>query len=225
MTKPLAPLLAFLNSLSANNNKPWFEEHRADYEAARGALENFVDGLIDELRVADKLDDLSAKSCIGRINRDVRFSRDKSPYKTSLGAAIAPGGRKSVRLGYHLYLAPQGGSLLGGGLYMPEPAQLQRFRQAVAEDAAPFRKLIKAKALVEQFGGVSGERLKTAPQGFTRDHPAIDLLQLKQVIVVRHFADAEVLAPDFAETVLAGCRAMKPFLAYLDRVLVARAEG
>jgi uncharacterized protein (TIGR02453 family) len=218
-TPPLRSILSFLDDLGKHNNKIWFDKHRAAYEEARDGFGHFIDRLLDELRTFDNLQGLSAKDCVFRINRDVRFSKDKSPYKTNLAATIAPGGRKATRLGYHLSLAPQGRSLAAGGLYMPTAEQLSRFRQAIDKDAAGFKKIVRAKTFVEAFGAVEGEKLKTAPQGYDRAHPEIELLRLKQVIVVHHFSDQEVLAHDFPGQVVAACRAMKPFLDYVNAVI------
>src|SRR5262245_37950215 len=136
----LRPVLGFLDDLSRHNNKAWFDKNRPTYEAARETFERFINQLIDELRASDHLQGLSAKECVSRINRDIRFSKDKSPYKTNLSAMIAPGGRKATRLGYHIALGPQH-SLVAGGLYMPTPEQLTRFRQAIDKNAARFKKL------------------------------------------------------------------------------------
>ncbi len=188
ITPNLEPVLSFLDDLSRNNNKPWFDEHRPAYAAPR-------------------------------INRDVRFSRDKSPYKTNLGALVAPGGWRATAQGYYISLQPHGQSMAAGGLYDPTPQQLDRFRQAIDRDAAGFRQITQTPDFVDVFAAVEGVRLKTAPKGYDRDHPAIDLLQLKQILVMRRFADQEVLAPDFAGRVVAACWAMRPFLKYLDGAL------
>ena len=214
----LALILDFLEGLSDHNNKPWFEGHRPAYEAARSEFFRFVDGLIDEFRLPDHLEGLTAKSCAARIFRDIRFSKDKSPCNTSLSVMIAPGGWRSTRFGYYVALGPRGQSMTAGGLYRPSPEQLARFRQTMDQDATPFKKLIRAKAFVEAFGAVEGERLKTAPPGFDRQHPAIELLQLKQVTAVHRFADRDVLGPEFFDRVVDVCQAMKPFLVYLEHV-------
>lgn len=218
-TFDLAPALSFLGKLSTNNNKAWFDAHRADYEDARQRFESFIQYLIDEFRAADQLRDLTPKECIARMNRDIRFSKDKSPYRTDMWASLQPGGRKGTRLGYHISIGPHGHSIAAGGLYMPEPDKLNRFRQAIARDASEFKKITRAKTFVEYFGKVEGEKLKTAPQGYDRSHPEIELLQFKQVTVVHHFPDKEVLAKDFSARMVATCRAMKPFLNYLNDAL------
>jgi len=176
-----SPILQFLEELSQNNQKTWFDANRPAYQSARGTFEDFINHLIDELRSSDELLGLSAKECIARIHRDIRFSNDKSPYHTNFSAMIAPGGRKSARLGYYISIGAHGQSLIAGGLYMPEPQQLSRFRQSVERNAEELKSLMREPAFIEQFGKIAGERLKTAPKGVDRNHPEIELLQLKQV--------------------------------------------
>ncbi len=213
------PILDFLDNLSRNNAKPWFDAHRADYEAARKIFNDFIDYLIDEFRLSDNLQALSSKDCVTRIYRDIRFSRDKSPYHANFSAIIAPGGKKSPEQGYYVSIQPHDQTLIAGGLYMPTTQQLERFRQAVDRHAAALKRITGEPAFVEQFGKIEGERLKTAPKGYDRAHPEIELLQLKQVTVLHHVSDQAVLAGDFPEKVVVACQAMKPFLNYLDEVL------
>ncbi len=123
-TANLQPVLSFLDDLSQNNNKPWFDEHRPAYAAARNAFEQFIDGVIDAFREVDNLQGLAARDCFPRINRDVRFSKDKSPYKTNLGALVAPGGWRATAQGYYISLQPHGQSMVAGGLYDPDAAAI-----------------------------------------------------------------------------------------------------
>jgi uncharacterized protein (TIGR02453 family) len=215
----LKPILSFLGGLGTHNNKAWFDQNRPAYEDARETFGQFIDHLIDEFRDSDHLQGLTSKDCIFRINRDVRFSKDKSPYKTNFGALIGPGGRKAMQQGYYISIEPQGRSMVAGGLYMPTPEQLTRFRQAIDRDAAQLKKITRAKPFVDHFGAIEGERLKTAPQGYDRAHPDIELLRLKQVTVLHHFADKEIVAQEFHAQVVTVFRAMKPFLNYLDDIL------
>lgn len=208
--------LQFLNELRDHNNKTWFEQNRTLYEQAKTNFEQFVTQLIATLDDNDELIGVSAKDCIFRINRDVRFSKDKSPYKTGMGANIAPGGRKSNQLGYYLHLEPHAASIAAGGLYMPTGEQLSKFRQALDQKPEEFKAIITAPAFVNAFGSVAGDKLVTAPQGYSRTHPEIDLLKLKQVIVMHPFTDDAVAAPDFLSQLVDVFCAMKPFLAYLN---------
>jgi uncharacterized protein (TIGR02453 family) len=175
----LKPVLDFLSELKGHNNKAWFEEHRAAYDTARTHFENFVDQLIIQYGGIEDLGGITAKDCITRIYRDIRFSKDKSPYKTNMSATIAPGGKKSTSLGYHLHMQPQDETLIAGGLYMPTPEQLASFRAAIDRDAAPFKAIISDKEFKKYFGTLDGEKVKTVPQGYTRDHPEIELLRFK----------------------------------------------
>jgi len=219
-TIDLSPALDFLDQLRENNNKPWFEVNRPTYERARDVFERFIDRLINELRKSDHLGGLSARDCVARIYRDTRFSKDKSPYKSGMGANIAPGGRKSGRLGYYIHFAPRGETLIAGGLYSPDPDQLATFRRAIARDANELKRIARARHFVENFGAIGGEKLKTAPQGYDRSHAEIELLKLKQVTAMHQFSDEQVLSPDFPNQAVAICRAMKPFLDYLNSVLL-----
>jgi uncharacterized protein (TIGR02453 family) len=220
LSSTLLPALDFLSDLSHHNDRTWFNAHRADYDAARSSFEAFVDDLIDRLRFSDDLQDLAAKDCLARIYRDVRFSKDKSPYKTNFGALIGRGGWKTPNLlGYFIALEPGGKSMAAGGLHDPTPEQLTHFRQAIDRDAQAFYQVTGVRDFVKEFGAVAGERLKTAPKGYERDHPHIDLLQLKQVYVMHTYSDSEVLSPDFADRVVEACQAMKPFLVYLKDLI------
>ncbi len=214
----LEPVLGFLTELSTHNNKAWFDQNRETYENAKAEFERFVNALIDEFRGPDGLEDLTAKDCISRIYRDIRFSKDKTPYHTHMWASIAPGGKRMTRMGYHVAIHPGGHSMLAGGMYEPSPEQLARYRQSIDEDASEFKKVMNNKALLDYFGGIGGDRVKTVPQGFDRSNPEIELLKYKQVVVMRQFSDQQVLASDFFDLVVNGCQVMRPFLNYFDRL-------
>ncbi|MGA2503399.1 MAG: DUF2461 domain-containing protein [Anaerolineales bacterium] len=212
-------ILNFLEDLIQHNSRDWFDQNRPAFEIARGTFEVFIDSLIDELRTSDDLQGLSSRECIFRIYRDVRFSKDKSPYNTNFSAVIAPGGKKSLLQGYYVSIEPHGRSMIAGGLHMPTPEQLSRFRQAVDQDASALKAITGNKVFIEQFGKIEGQRLKTAPKGYDRDHPEIELLQLKEVVAIHNFPDQQLVAGDFLNRAMIVCRAMKPFLDYLNKVL------
>jgi uncharacterized protein (TIGR02453 family) len=214
----LKPILQFLTGLKENNNKTWFENHRSDYDSARGTFEQFITELINQFRASDQLHDLSAKDCIARIYRDIRFTKDKSPYKTNFSAMVAPGGWRSSALGYYIAIEPFGRSMVAGGLYNPTPEELNRFRQAISEDASEFKQIVQEKAFIKAFGTVEGERLKTAPKGYDRNHPDISLLQLRQITAIHRFSDQDVLDNDLVEQIVPVCQAMKPFLGFLSSI-------
>ncbi len=215
----LKPTLDFLTKLKNNNNRAWFQENRAAFDQAQETFAIFVDALIRDLGRVENLAGVSAKDCIFRIYRDVRFSKDKSPYKTNMGAEIVGGGRKSGRLGYYLHVAPHDQSMIAGGLYMPSGEQIAKFRQVIAHDAKKFKKIVNDNEFKKYFGPFEGEKLKTAPQGFARDHPEIELLKLKQVVVHHRLSDKQVLAAKAAAHAVAVCKAMKPFLDYLNSII------
>ena len=214
----LKPILQFLSGLEKNNNKAWFDKNRPSYERAKTLFEGFVDQLIRSYGTVEDLGGVTAQDCVMRIYRDIRFSKDKSPYKTNMGASIGPGGKKSSRLSYYLHIEPHDHSMIAGGFHSPESAQLSKFREAVDRDAGPFKSVVGAKAFRQYFGTVEGEKLKTAPKGYERDHPELELLRLKEVVAVHHLTDDMVLSAKFDSHVIDTFKAMKPFLDYLNSV-------
>lgn len=216
----LKPTLDFLLALQANNNKPWFQAHRAEYDAARQCFEDYVDDFIQEFRAIEDFEDLSAKDCVFRIYRDVRFSKDKSPYKPNLGASVALGGKHSLRAPYYIHIEPPDKSILAGGIYMPTPEQLAAIRQAIDRQPGPLKTAIGSKAFKKYFGSLSGEKLKTPPRGYADDHPEIELLKYKQFITVHNLTDREVLAPRLLRHTVEVFAALKPLLDYLNEVLL-----
>lgn len=211
----LRPVLKFVTALKRNNNRAWFEAHRTDFEVARTQFENYVAALIAQLSRTEPLAGLSPKDCIFRLNRDLRFTKDKTPYKPYLSAYIAPGGRKSRRMGYYVHLEP-GNSMLAGGLHEPEPQQLAAWRAAIDQNPRPLKAIIASAAFRRYFGELQGERLKTVPRGYPKDHPEADLLRLKSVTVIRPIPEPVVASPAFQRESLATFRAMRPFLRYLE---------
>ncbi len=213
----LKGVLNFLSGLALNNRRPWFEEHKADFEKARLTFENLIDEVIRRLSAFEDLSGLTAKDCVMRMYRDIRFSKDKTPYKTAMVASIAAGGKKSGRCGYGLHLAPKE-TMAGGGLWDPQPAQLAMFRRTIDRDPLAFSKLIEAPEFERTFGGLKGEKLKSAPQGYAKDHPAVEILKLKQVYVARSFPDRAVIADDFVDRLIDTFRVMKPFIDYFNNM-------
>jgi uncharacterized protein (TIGR02453 family) len=215
----LRKTLDFLKLLRENNDRGWFDANRPLYEEARAAFEALVGELIARFETVDDLAGVTPKECIFRINRDLRFSRDKSPYKTAMGAVLGPGGRKSKVRSYYLHIEPDGGSMLAGGLYDPSPAELGKVRNAIAENSKPLNKIVAAPDFARYFGGLSGESLKTAPQGIPKDHPEIKLLRMKQFLAVHSLEDELVVSEDLVPSALRIFKAMKPLLIHLERAL------
>jgi len=214
----LSPVLQFASDLKTNNNRPWFIEHKTDFDLARTRFEEFVGDLILDLSKREPLGGLTPKDCIYRLNRDLRFTQDKTPYKPYLSAYIAPGGRKSKQMGYYVHLEP-GNVMLAGGLYDPEPRQLTAFRDAISRDAREFKSIISEPKFVEYFGGVGGDALKTIPRGYPADHPEAALLRLKTVTVIHKVTDNAAVAPGFFEHTLVTFGVMKPFLQYVEGLI------
>jgi uncharacterized protein (TIGR02453 family) len=212
-------VIEFLADLSFNNNRTWFEEHKGSYEKARDAFVGLVNELIGRLSLYEDMSGVTPKNSIMRIYRDVRFSKDKTPYNAWMAAHIAPGGKKSGSLGFGLRLSP-GVSGSAGGLWTPSPDQLTKFRRAIKGDFDTFDGIVKAPDFIRRFGGLQGESLKTVPKGYDKDHPAAEFIKLKQIYVIRTFGDDAVYADDFMDQLVEDYLVMKPFLDYLNKVAV-----
>lgn len=213
----LTTTLTFLTDLAANNNKAWFDAHRAAYADARAAFEDMVNDLIHGINTFDDLGPLTAKEAIFRINRDVRFSKDKTPYKTNMGAVLARGGRKEPGPVYYLQVGPDD-SFAAGGLHSPSSEQLDAIRRAIVADAAPLRAILADPDFVAAFGTMTGEQLKTAPQGYDRAHPDIDLLRYKQFLAIHPLTAADVVADDLVARLVPVYAAMRPLNVYLGQL-------
>lgn len=210
--------LDFLEKIRKNNDREWFARNRNLYESAKTEFETFVQELIGKITEFDPiLKGLEANSCIFRINRDTRFSHDKSPYKTNFGAFIVRGGRKNGDrfAGYYLHLEP-GSCMVAGGAYMPPTPWLSAIREKIAENPSDFIKIISSRRFKEAFGNLTGEKLKTTPKGYPSDHPQIDLLRHKSYLVVSEITDKEVTDPGFMSKVIQLFKAMKPLNDYLN---------
>lgn len=213
----------FLKQLSKNNNRDWFNAHKDKYIAAHEDMIHFADALLFEMNKHDKIETSSGKESLFRIYRDVRFSNDKTPYSCRWSGGFKRATKK-LRGGYYFHIEP-GNSFQAGGFWGPEPADLQRIRQDIALSQKEWKKLLANKTLVKTFGGITGEQLSSAPKGYAKDHPAIDLLRYKQYILKRIFTDKEVNSPDFVNKVNEGFKAMRPFLNYMSDVLTTDANG
>jgi uncharacterized protein (TIGR02453 family) len=214
--------LKFLSQLKKNNNKPWFDAHRAQYEAARIDFTNFIQLVIDALQKTDTtITGITAKDSQFRINRDIRFSKDKRPYKENFGAFIARGGKKSIYAGYYFHLAP-GNSFAGGGLWQPEPANLKKVRQEIDYNWEEFQSIVKNKTFKKTFGDLyKGEdmSLKRMPKGYEEDHPAIDYLKLQSLIAETTFTDDELTKGTLHKKTLSAFQALQPLLNFINRSL------
>ncbi|HEY0030548.1 MAG TPA: DUF2461 domain-containing protein [Bacteroidia bacterium] len=211
--------LAFLLKLSKNNSKEWFDKNRPEYEIVKGNFKKFVDELIASTAKFDPaIKHLESKNCIFRINRDVRFSKNKSPYKDNFGATLSPGGKKSFSAGYYIQVQPGGQSFIAGGMWQPETPQLNAIRQEIDYNAAEFKKIISAKVFKKYLGKLSEEdMLKTVPKGYDKTHPEIELLKHRSYITVHHLKDTDVLSKDFLKHCNEVMKAMLPLNLFLRR--------
>ncbi len=210
--------LDFLTKLKKNNSREWFEKNRKQYETAKANTEAFLTELISKMGLFDPgVRELVAKKCMFRINRDIRFSKNKSPYKTNFGASINPGGRKMGGPGYYIHLEP-GSSFLAGGIYMPEPPALSAIRQEIDYDLKGFNAVLADKKFKKTFGGLTGEdALKRAPKGYEETNPAIEHLKNRHFIVLKDLSDNDVLSKTFVKNTASAFETMTPFLTFLKR--------
>ena len=217
-----AATLKFLKDLKKNNNKPWFDAHRDAYDKARQDFEHFIQSVLDKHSKNDPdLKELTAKKCMFRINRDVRFSKDKSPYKSNFGASMDKGGKKSGLAGYYFHLEP-GKSFLGGGLWMPEAPVVKRVRQEIDYCCDEFSQLMTAKKFRTYYGDLYAEenvKLSKVPQGFEKDNPAAEYLKYKSWLVLHNLTDAELTAPDLVKKTVEAYKLMQPFVKFLNRAV------
>jgi uncharacterized protein (TIGR02453 family) len=211
--------LDFLVQLQANNNREWFTEKKKDFQKLEKDFKVFAQEIVTDLSKADSIDKIQ----MFRIYRDVRFSKDKSPYKTNFGVAL---GRTKplLRGGYYLHIEP-GKSFVGGGFWEPNNEDLNRIRKEFEMDDSEIRNIISDKNFIKNFGTLQGEELKTAPKGFDKTHPAIDLIRKKQYLISRSFSDKEVLDKNFKTEVINTFLAMRPFFDYMSEVLGTNLNG
>ena len=215
-----ATTVTFLGKLSKNNNKPWFDKHRDDYQAAKEDYEVFVTEILAGLSTIDTaFKEQQAKDCIFRIFRDVRFSKDKTPYKAHFGAFFSKGGRKFPGAGYYFHLEPGGKSFAGGGLWVPEAPLLKAVRQEIDYNFDEFSTIIGNKKFKTLFKEINGEQLKTIPQGYTADNPAIEYLKMKSFTVSCNIPDADILSKVVVRKAMDVFTTMQPFINFLNRSL------
>lgn len=210
--------LQFLINLDQNNNREWFHANRSDYEKTKEEFEALCQNILSGLAlIQDNLLHTKVKDCIFRINRDVRFSKDKSPYKKNISAAFGQGGRHSEKVDFYLHIQPNG-SFLGGGMWSPTTNQLANFRQEIDYSPQKIKGIIENKDFRAYFNEIEGEKLKTSPKGYASDHVDIELLKHKQLFFMHRYSDDEILSQNFAQEVIKGCQTLKPYLDYVNHV-------
>ena len=216
--------LAFLQLLGKNNNRDLFHAHKSEYVKHHENAIAFADSVLEKMNGHDNIETLSGKKSLFRIYRDVRFSKDKSPYKTHWGGGLNSA-TKQLRGGYYFHIQPGGQSFVGGGFWAPNKDDLFRIREEIASDAEELRSIINSKEIQTTFGALHGEQLKTAPKGFDKDHPDIDLLRFKQFVFIKKFSDEEVLEAQFDAVVNETFKKLRPFLDLMSDVLTTDSNG
>ena len=213
----------FLQALKKNNHRDWFNANKDRYQQEQEQIELFAGALLRELNKHDEIETPSGKKSLHRIYRDIRFSSDKTPYKTNWSGNFKRA-TKLRRGGYYFHLEP-GNSYIAGGFWGPNPQDLKRIRDEIAFDAAPLRKILKSRSFIATFGTLKGEQVKTAPKGFDAAHEAIDLLRYKQFLLIRHFSDKEILSDHFLAVASQTFKNMRPFFDYMSEVLTTDTNG
>lgn len=214
--------LKFLKDLKKNNNKPWFDVNRPRYESAKEDFANFIQGLIDKHGKNDKsIANLKAKECMFRINRDIRFAKDKSPYKTNFGASINKGGKLSMLAGYYFHLEP-GAAFVGGGMYTPMPEELRKARQEIDYNYDQFKKIIGSKKFKSTYGDLDRSEeysLSRVPKGYEPDNPAADYLKLKSFIAFVPLTDADLTSKALTKKAVDAFVTLQPLLMFLNEAV------
>jgi len=214
--------LKFLNNLKKNNNKPWFDAHRSDYEKSKKDFEQFIQIIIDRHGKKDPaIKNLIARNCLFRINRDIRFSKDKTPYKTNFGASINKGGKKSPTAGYYFHLEP-GQCFAGGGIWMPMSEDLKKVRQEIDYNFSDFKKIIGSKKFKLVYGELSNDpeySLSRVPKGYDPDNPAAAYLKLKSFIVMIQIKNSDLTSKELAKKTITAFDALQPLIEFINRAI------
>ena len=216
------PTLQFLEDLKQNHDRDWFNENKSRYKKAKQEFEQFVDELIQSVAEFDpEIVHQTAKNCVFRIYRDVRFSNDKSPYKTNFGAHITGASKKSElhsQAGYYIHIEP-GGSFLAGGAYQPTGKWMKAIRQEIDKNADELKQIINSKSFKNTFGDMEGKKLKTSPRDYPSDHPEIELLRYKSFLAVHNLKDEQILVDDFLKHCTNVFKTLYPFDQFLNNAL------
>lgn len=222
----LAPAtLQFLKALDKNNNKAWFDAHRKQYDAAKLNFAELTQQVITQFgKKEPSIALLQPKECVFRINRDVRFSKNKAPYKNNMGASIKAGGKKSLLAGYYIHLEPGGKSFVGGGLYMPDAAIVGKVRQEIDYNYTTFLRIVENKKFIAQYGGLDfseGLSLVREPKGYEKENPAIKYLKLKSWVTTAPLCDTALQDKNLATQLTKAFEYLQPLISFLNEALEA----
>lgn len=213
-------IFLFLSELKENNHKDWMQEQKKRYQANEKLLKSFYSDIVSRLNETDEIE----KTKVFRINRDIRFSKDKTPYNVHRSASFSRAGAHR-RGGYYLRIEP-GNCAIAGGFFSPEPKDLLRIRKEFEMDDQPMRDILADSEFKKAFGGLNQEyQVKTAPKGFSKEHEAIDLIRNKAFFVVHKVSDVQVCSPDFLNTVIYHYELLRPFFDYMSEVLTTDLNG
>jgi len=209
----------FLKQLAVNNSKEWFHANKPLYQEAKIAFEKYVQYLIGRTSEIDRsVKNLNAKDCVFRIFRDIRFAKDKTPYKNNFGAYIVEGGRKSVFAGYYFHIEPDN-SFIGGGIYCPQPEQLLAVRKQILSNSKTFKSIINNSEFKKVFPEIYGEKLKSAPRGFDKNFDDIELLRYKSYTFVKNTSDKDISSKNLSDNIIKVFGTLKPVNDYLNKAI------
>ncbi|WP_299362210.1 DUF2461 domain-containing protein [Winogradskyella sp.] len=212
--------LTFFKKLAKNNNRDWFNEHKSEFKAIEVKVKNAYNHLGELMNTHDQIE----KVKIFRIYRDVRFSKNKQPYKIHFGGSFARK-KPELRGGYYLHIQPNDESFIATGFWEPNKEDLFRIRKEFEMDDSEMRAILNDKTFSDTWGNFVGDELKTAPKGFDKEHPAIDLIRKKQFIFIKKYSDKEVLADDFLDNVNDAFKKIRPYFDYMSDVLTTNLNG
>ena len=216
--------LQFLDDLKANNNRDWFLENKKRYEAFKNDYQKLVADLLDVMKPLDpSLEMLEVKNCMFRINRDIRFSKDKTPYKSHLGIWLSSGAKDQNRSGYYIHLE-KGASFIAGGLYCPESEDLKKMRKEIAYFHDDIEAILEEKDFKREFNDFDRNEkntLKNPPRGYEKEHPAIELLKLKSFESSQKIDFSAVSKKDFVSVMSQKLIALKPLNDFINRALTS----
>jgi len=215
--------MEFLKKLARNNNRDWFNDNKAMYLSSKENVEGFLDQLISRMSEHDQIETPSGRKALYRIYNDVRFSNDKTPYSPRF-AGYLKRRKPMLRGGYYFWIKP-GASRLGCGFTYPGSDDLKRIREDIHHNYALWIKLLKNKKIQLAFGAMVGDKVSTAPRGYSRDNPAIELLRYKQFWFEHSFTDQEVTSPGFLDKVNRTFMAIRPFFDYMSEILSTDING
>jgi uncharacterized protein (TIGR02453 family) len=214
--------ISFLKNLKKNNTKEWFDANRKVYDTAKEDFIQLTQSIINQFGAIDEsIAHLQPKDCIFRINRDIRFSKDKSPYKTNMGMHMASGGKKSVHAGYYFHCEP-GKSFVGGGLWMPMPEELKKLRQEIDYNWADFKKIISTKKFKDTYKDLeknSEISLSRPPKGYEDTNPAIEYIKLKCFVATAPLGDTEIASKTLEKTIIKSFETLKPLIDFINEGL------